>query len=404
MQSTSPRSAASPPSPAARPHRAVLALGFLSLTAACSASEPARKEPLGYLPSAVTTAEAEWIPFVIRAGTAVPGDSRERHLADLRQLTFGGENAEAYWSPDGRKLIFQSTRDGAGCDQIYTLDLGSGETLRVSNGQGRTTCGYFTYPKGDRILYASTHAAGAACPKKPDRSQGYVWPLDEFDIYSAKPDGSDTTPLVTGKGYDAEATVAFDGSRMVFTSTRDGDLELYTSKADGTDVRRVTNAPGYDGGAFFSPDGTKLVWRASRPTGETLEKYRGLLHKGLVQPEQLELMVAGSDGQNARAVTRNAKANFGPSFLPDSRRVIFSSNIDAAPPGRGGPPNFDLYLVDPDGPLTVTGMPAIERVTFAEDFDGFPMFSPDGTYVVFGSNRHGKTRGETNVFVARWVE
>jgi TolB protein len=403
VQAPSLRSAALHPDPA-RVRRAALAVGLLSLAAACSSAEPARKEPLGFLPSAVTTATPEWIPFVIRAGKPAPADARERHLAELRQLTFGGENAEAYWSPDGRSLIFQSTRDGAACDQMYTMDLGSGETRRVSSGEGATTCGYFIYPRSEQVLYASTHAASAACPPKPDRSQGYVWPLGEFDIYTAKPDGSDRKPLITGQGYDAEATVAFDGSRMVFTSTRDGDLELYTSKVDGTDVRRVTSAPGYDGGAFFSPDATKLVWRAGRPTGEALEKYRSLLHKGLVQPDQLELMVAGPDGQNARAITRNGKANFGPSFLPDSRRVIFSSNIDAAPGGRGGPPNFDLYLVDPDGPVTVTGMPAIERVTFADDFDGFPMFSPDGTYVVFGSNRHGTTRGETNLFVARWVE
>jgi Tol biopolymer transport system component len=378
------------------------ALGAV-LGAACTAPRPPSKEPLGYLPKAVTSAQPEWIPFTIRAGQPCEADRRERHLGDLRQLTFGGENAEAYFSPDGRSIVFQSTRDGGACDQIYLMDLGSGETKRVSSGEGRTTCGYFLYPKGERVLYSSTHAAGAACPPKPDRSQGYVWPLDEYDVYTSKRDGSDRRLLLGGKGYDAEATVAFDGSRMVFTSTRDGDLELYTAKLDGSDLRRITNEPGYDGGAVFSPDATKLVWRASRPTGAALDEYRDLLAKHLVRPTSLEIVVAGASGQSPRFVTKNGKANFAPAFLPDSRRVIFASDADAAP-AKGAPPNFDLYVADPDGPLTASGAPAAERVTFYDGFDGFPMFSPDGAYLVFASNRFGKTPGETNVFVARWVD
>src|SRR5262249_23727160 len=182
------------------------------------------------------------------------------------------------------------------------------------------------------------------------------------------------------------------------------ELELYTARTDGTDIRRITNTPGYDGGAFFSPDATRLVWRASRPTGAELEEYRALLRKGLVKPTELEIMVAGAEGQNPRAVTKNGKANFAPSFLPDSRRIIFSSNIDALPPPPGSPPNFDLYVVDLDGPVTAAGVPLPERITFYDGFDGFPMFSPDGEYLVFASNRNGSVPGETNVFVARWVE
>jgi len=374
----------------------------LAFAAACT-PEPAPKEPLGQIPSATTTAKPEWIPFAIRAGKPVEGDPREKHLADLRQLTFGGENAEAYWSPDGKKLIMQSTRDGAACDQEFVLDLESGETKRVSSGKGRTTCGYFFYPKGDKILYSTTEAANAACPPKPDRSLGYVWPLDPYDIYVANPDGSDLKLLLGGPGYDAEATMAFDGSRIVFTSSRDNDLELYTMKPDGTDVRRITNTPGYDGGAFFSPDSTKLVWRASRPEGKELDDFRALLGKGLVRPTRLEIYVGGLEGQNARAITKNGRANFGPYFLPDSRRVIFSSNMDS-PPDLRGAPNFELYVVDSEGPVTTTGAPASERITFYDGFDGFPMFSPDGKYLVFASNRFGTTPGETNVFVARWVD
>lgn len=386
----------------ARLHEALPRGALCLLLAACSAAEAPKKEPLGYLPTAVTTAQPQWIPFSIRAGRAVDPDPRERHLAGLRQLTQGGENAEGYFSPDGRSLVFQSTRDGAGCDQMYVMELGSGETRRLSNGQGKTTCGFFAYPRGERIVYSSTFASDPACPPKPDRSQGYVWPLDEFDIYSAKPDGSDVQPLVRGKGYDAETTIAPNGSRLVFTSTRDGDLELYTAKLDGSDIRRITNTPGYDGGAFFSPDSTKLVWRASRPAGAALEEYKRLLEKGLVKPGELEIVVAGVEGQNPRTITKNGKANFGPSFMHDSRRVIFASNVDAV--AGHGLPNFDLYVVDPDGPLTQTGVPALERITFYDGFDGFPMFSPDGEHLVFASNRLGKTAGETNLFVARWIE
>lgn len=381
---------------------AALALLCGAAPACSSNQEPKPKEPLGQIPSAVTTAEPEWIPFRIRAGKAVVTDAREKHLTELRQLTFGGENAEAYWSPDGQKLILQSTRDGRECDQIYSMDLGSGKTTLVSTGKGKTTCSYFLYPKGERILYASTHAAGDACPPKPDRSLGYAWPLDEFDIYTAKPDGSELTPLFTGKGYDAEATVAFDGSRLVFTSVRDGDLELYTAKLDGSDVRRITSSPGYDGGAFFSPDATKLVWRAGRPTGQALDEYRALLTKGVVKPSQVEIIVSGADGQNARFITKNGKANFGPSYLPDSRRVIFSSNVDSTAP-RGQTPNFELYVIDPDGPAGADGMPTLERITYHDQFDGFPMFSPDGQHLVFASNRYGEKPGETNLFVAKWV-
>ncbi len=388
---------------AARSFAVAIPLAAL-IGAACAAPHaPKPPEPLGVLPSAVTTAEPEWIPWQVRAGKPVAHDAREKHLVEMRQLTLGdGENAEAYWSPDGHKLLWQSTRGGAACDQIYEMDLGSGAVRQVSTGGGRTTCAFF-FPKGDRVLFSSTLAAGEACPPKPDRSQGYVWALDPFQIYSTKPDGSDRRLLVGGRGYNAETTISPDGSRLVFTSTRDDDLELYTAKLDGTDVRRITHTPGYDGGAFFSPDGSKLVWRASRPKGAELEEYRSLLARGLVKPTALEIMVGGSEGQNARQVTRNGKANFAPSFLPDSRRVIFASNLDAGP-SEGRAPNFDLYVVDPDAPPTMEGTPPLERVTFYEGFDGFPMFSPDGERILFASNRFGSKPGETNVFVARWVE
>jgi Tol biopolymer transport system component len=317
----------------------------------------------------------------------------ERHLRNIRQLTFGGNNAEAYFSPSGDGLIFQRQENvSAGCDQQYVMKLDGSELRRVSNGQGRTTCGYF-YDGGRRIVYSSTFEHSPDCPPPPDRSQGYVWPLGQFEIYSAKADGSDLQRLTRNDAYDAEATVSPDGERVVFTSSRDGDIELYTMNVDGSDVRRVTQRVGYDGGAFFSPDGSKLVWRAMYPTtaADTADYIR-LLERRLVRPSRLELWVSNTDGSDARQVTQLGGANFAPYFHPDGQRIIFASN-QPDPRNR----NFDLYLVNLDGS-------GLDRVTTSAEFDAFPMFSPDGKRLVFASNRHAAQPGETNIFIADWVE
>jgi TolB protein len=323
----------------------------------------------------------------------VDPDPGERHLRDIRQLTFGGNNAEAYFSPDGERLIFQRQEDTeTGCDQQYIMNADGSGLRRVSNGLGRTTCGYF-YDGGRRILYSSTFEHSPECPPPPDRSQGYVWPLGRFEIYSAQSDGSELHRLTTNDAYDAEATVSPDGERVAFTSTRDGDIELYSMKVDGGDVRRVTNRVGYDGGAFFSPDGSMLVWRAMYPeTAADTADYLRLLEQRLVRPSKLELWVARADGSDPRQVTRLGAANFAPYFHPDGRRIIFASN-QPNPRSR----NFDLYLVNLDG----TGL---ERVTTSPEFDAFPMFSPDGKRLVFASNRNAAKPGETNIFIADWVE
>jgi TolB protein len=263
---------------------------------------------------------------------------------------------------------------------------------RVSTGRGRTTCGYF-FPDGSRILYSSTHEASAECPPRPDMSQGYVWPLYDYQLYTARPDGSDLRPLAPAPGtYNAEATVSKDGW-IVFTSTRDGDLELYKMRLDGSGLTRLTGTPGYDGGAFFSADGKRIVFRASRPAGpEELAEYRSLLARKLVRPGKLEIFVMNADGSGVRQVTRLGAASFAPFFHPDGKRILFASNV-GDPSGR----NFDVYMVNDDGS-------GLERITTNETFDGFPMFSPDGRKLVFASNRNGSRPGETNVFVADWVE
>lgn len=335
-------------------------------------------------------------PVMIQAGKPVPGLPREVHFKNVRQLTFGGENAEAYWSNDGKSLIFQRKAPPHECDQIFILDLETGQKRLVSTGKGRTTCSYFL--RGDAgIVYASTHLGDENCPPEVGRRGGkYVWAIYEsYDIFVAGIDGSGLKRLTEHAGYDAEATVCPVTGDLVFTSVRDGDLELYTMKADGSDVRRVTNRPGYDGGAFFSHDGQKLVQRSGfLETPEQEKEYFDLLRQGLVQPTHMEITVLDRDGSNFRQVTRNGKANFAPFWHPDNRRIIFASNV-GDPRGR----DFDLYLIDETGENQ-------EQVTFNTTFDSFPMFSPDGKYLVFGSNRYNPPDRprDTNLFIAEWVE
>lgn len=321
-----------------------------------------------------------------------PPEPGEDYFANIRQLTFGGQNAEAYFAPDGTRLIFQRTEGEGGCDQQYVMNVDGSGMAQVSNGLGRTTCGYF-YDGGQRIVYSSTFHSGDACPQSPDMSQGYVWGLYDFDLYTSAPDGSDLRKIFGTPGYDAEATLSPDGTRIVFTSTMDGDLDIYTMNVDGSNVRRLTRSVGYDGGPFFSHDGSMIVYRASHPeTPEAIADYRRLLAQNMIRPSRMEIWVMNADGTNQRQVTDLGGANFAPYFLPDDRRIIFSSNHHD-PRER----NFDLYLVTLDGS-------GLTRVTTHGEFDGFPMFSPDGAQLVFASNRHGAVPGETNIFIADWVE
>jgi Tol biopolymer transport system component len=314
----------------------------------------------------------------------------EKHFRALHQITFGGENAEAYFSHDGKWLTLQSTRDGRTCDQQYVMRVDGSNVRRISDGRGKTTCGWF-FPGDNRLFFASSSAHDSACPPRPDPSKGYVWPLDRYDIYTINRDGSNLKRLTHYDVYTAEGVLSPDGSRIVFTSLKDGDLDIYTMNADGTDVRRLTNTPGYDGGAWWSPDGKQIVYRANHPTDSAeLKAYRDLLAQRLVRPSKVELFLMNADGSNQRQITHLGGANFGPSWTPDGRKIIFSSNYKNP---RSG--NFDLYLVDPDGGN-------LEQLTFDQSFDGFQMFSPDGKKLVWSSNRNDDKPGETNLFVAEW--
>lgn len=318
--------------------------------------------------------------------------TEERHLANVTQLTSGGENAEAYFSYDADKLIYQSTHPPYECDQIFLMNADGSDKKLVSTGRGRTTCAFIA-PDGKRIIYASTHEADTLCPPKPDYSQGYVWALyPGFEIYSADPDGSDLVNLTNSPRYDAEGVYSPDGSRIVFTSLRTGDLEIFSMNPDGSDVRQLTNELGYDGGPFFSFDGTKIIYRANHPqTASDSADYLALLDQDMIRPSKLEIYIMDADGSNRRRITDLGCASFAPYLHPDGTRLAFCSNYG------GSAREFSIWMIKVDGS-------GLTRITYNPTFDGFPMWSHDGRKFVFCSNRQNQTAGETNVFIADWVD
>lgn len=329
-------------------------------------------------------------------------DSRERHLTNVRQLTFGGQNAEAYFSPDGKRLTFQSTRDGHECDQQYVVEIDGTNLRRVSPGTGRTTCGWWM-KDGKRLLFASTHASDPNCPPKPDYSRGYVWPVyPTYRIYTVRPDGSDLRPLYPptlksgeAPGYNAEAVVSRDGKKIIFTSDRGGDLDIWVMDSDGKNARQLTHTLGYDGGPWWSPDGKWICFRAFHPeTPEEIADYRALLKEHLIRPTTLDLYIMRPDGSGVKRITNDRAqniANFAPSWTPDGKALVFASNRDD--PKRR---KFEVYKIGLDGS-------GLERLTYGDQFDGFPNFSPDGKHFVWASNRNGRAPHETNLFIADWV-
>ena len=374
--------------------RALSGAALLLGVAGCTASE----EPGEAGGSAATESRPEaW------RGPTPPGDwtgalevsplPDEPRFAGLTRLTHGGTNAEAYFSAEGDRLIFQSTWPGVSeCDQMYTMNLNGSDLQLVSTGTGRTTCGYH-FPGADLILFSSTHLVGEQCPPAPDRSRGYVWGLFDYDVFTRELGTGEIRRLTDTPGYDAEATISADGSRIIFTSTRSGDLELWTMNADGTDPRQLTDEMGYEGGAFFSADGSRIVYRAFHPeTEEELADYRALFGQDLIRGGRMELFVMDADGSNRRQITSNGASNFAPFFHPNGAQIVFSSNMDD-PTGRA----FHLYLINVDG----TGL---ERITTDGFFNSFPMFSPDGSLLAFASDRGAPGPGEINVFLAEWNE
>lgn len=338
--------------------------------------------------------------LLLAAASLVAQPNESKHLSNIQQLTFGGDNAEAYFSFDGKNLSCQITNKkwATICDQIFDIDIAKAandSTYRpnlISTGKGRTTCSYYL-PGNKEILYASTHLGGDSCPPPPPHIPGkYLWAIySDFDIFVADKQGKVTKQLTNTPGYDAEGTVSPDGKKIVFTSTRSGDLELWTMNIDGSDQKQITNGLGYDGGAFFSPDSKKLVFRASRPqTAEDIKEYKDLLAQNLVAPTNMEIYTCNTDGSDLKQITHLGKANWAPFFTPDGRKIIFSSN-HASPRGY----DFQLYTIN----LDATGL---EQITTESVFNAFPMFSPDGKKLVWSSNRNNGGTRDTNLFIADW--
>jgi Tol biopolymer transport system component len=326
-----------------------------------------------------------------------------KHLYNIKQLSYGGDNAEAYFSFDDKYLSCQVTNPAWGlqCDQIFAFDIAKASTDTtykpplISTGRGRTTCSFYL-PDGKHILYASTHLGADSCPPKPAAraDHKYLWAVyADFDIFVADLNGKITKQLTKTLGYDAEATVSPDGKKIVFTSMRSGDLEIYTMNIDGSDVKQITHELGYDGGAFFSPDSKKLVFRASRPkTEQEIKEYKDFLSQGLVAPTDMELYTCNVDGSELKQLTHLGKANWAPYFSPSGKKIIFSSNHASK---RGY--DFQLYMINTDG----TGL---EQITTESYFNAFPMFSHNGKKLVWSSNRDNHGTHDTNLFIADWKE
>lgn len=322
---------------------------------------------------------------------AVEGNPDETHLSNVRQMTFGGQNAEAYWSTDGRQIAYQARQPGYPDEQVFVMKAdGSGKKL-ISTGKGRCTCSYFT-PDQKWVYFSSTHERNEGAQKPVDMSKGYVWMVNpDFALYRKNVASGQMEPILKRDGYVAETTIAPNGKYMTFTGSFDGDLDIYRADLDGKNIKRLTNEEGYDGGPFVSWDSKKIVFRRDLlENDKEREDYRTLFKENLVRPSKLEIWIMDADGGNKKQVTNLGCASFAPFVHPDGKRIIFASNY-GDPKGR----EFDLWMINVDG----TGL---TRVTKTPDFDGFPMFSRDGKKLLWASNRLGHVRGETNIFTADW--
>ncbi len=367
---------------------------------------------MGILPSAETDADPQWVPYRIGAGRSIDADPRERHLEALRRLTFDGKSARASWHPDSRHIVFESYADG-GCGQIVRMDLGSGRVEQLTKTPGAARAATFA---GERVIYAHSPKAQPPCSSAVSL---LGWPQTTGDLRAHPLDGGSPSALFPDPAHDGAPSASPDGTQLVFSSTRDGDPEIYLADLGAQTLRRITEAPGYDAEPRFSPDGTKIVWQAHRPSPSNIviaaadaaaddapevTAAPAPLRRPETAPATTQIAIAGAHGQHPRLVTPAGNRDLSPTFLHDSRRILFASDLDADPNDVGLERNFELYIVDPDAPPGPDGQPTRQRVSYHDGFDGQPQLSPDGRYLLFTSSRQGESGEQVDLSVARWVE
>jgi len=321
-------------------------------------------------------------------------EDRKMSIENVKQLSFQGDNGEAYFNSDDSKVIFQSKRNNNNCDKLYIVDINGNNLTEFVANDGAFTCAYFSLD--DRyIFFSSTMHLGSECPEiyKDPNPRKYIWPLRDYEIF--RYDNGAVKQLTNYSGYNAETTTHPFEEKVIFTSLRDGDINLFEMDYNGENVKQITSEYGYDGGAFYSPNGENIVWRAWYPTSdEEISMWKNNLAKKFIESVPLDIYVAKNDGSEKQRLTSNGATNWAPSWHPDGKHIVFSSNMDDWREDYNAyGSNFELYMIN-------IATKTLTRLTNNDTFDSFSVFSKNGKKIVFSSNRDAENPRNTNIFIA----